>query len=290
MGPAIRREKLLLARALSATGVSAALLHAQTLLHPRGYVRVVNYHGTPPESADAFARQVAFYADHFSPVTPGDLERYFRDRRWVAPRPGLIISFDDGLRTNFDVAAPVLERFGFTGWFFVPVGFIDEPAEQQTLYARDHMIQAGASPSDGRVAMSWDELRALARRHVVGCHTRTHLRLAATVAPARLEDEIVTARRDLEARLEHPVDSFCWVGGEERSYSAEAARVVRRAGYRYAFMTNNAPLATRTDPLQIQRTNIEADWPVDVVRFQLSGVMDALYAPKRGRVNALTAR
>lgn len=290
MGPAIRREKLLLARALSATGVSAALLHAQSLMHRRGYVRVVNYHGTPPASADAFARQIAFYADHFSPVTPGDLERYVRDRRWVAPRPGLIISFDDGLRTNFDVAAPLLERFGFTGWFFVPVGFVDEPVERQAQYARDHMIQAGETPADGRVAMSWPELRTLARRHVVGCHTRTHLRLAATVSPARLEDEIVTSRRDLEARLEHPVDSFCWVGGEEHSYSAEAARVVRRAGYRYAFMTNNAPLAASTDPMQIQRTNIEADWPVDVVRFQLSGVMDALYAPKRSRVNKLTAR
>ncbi len=290
MGPAIRREKLLLARALSATGVSAALLHAQTLLHPRGFVRVVNYHGTPPVSADAFARQMAFYADHFSPVTPGDLERFVRDRRWVAPRPGLIISFDDGLRSNFDVATPLLERFGFTGWFFVPVGFVDEPAERQAQYARDHMIQAGAAPADGRLAMSWSELRTLARGHVVGCHTRTHLRLAATVPPARLEDEIVTARRDLEARIERPVDSFCWVGGEEESYSAEAARVVRRAGYRYAFMTNNAPLAARTDPMQIQRTNIEADWPVDVVRFQLSGVMDALYAPKRARVNKLTAR
>ncbi len=42
------------------------------------------------------------------------------------------------------------------------------------------------------------------------------------------------------------------------------------------------------EPLQIQRTNLEAAWPLDVVRFQLSGVMDALYAPKRRRVNRLT--
>ncbi len=287
---AIRREKLLLARALERTGLSRALLFAQAALRRRGYVRVVNYHGTPPEHAASFERQMAFYAEHFSPVTRGDLDRLFRDGRWVAPRPGLLISFDDGLRTNFDVAAPLLERYGFTGWFFVPVGFIDEPPATQVRYAHEHLIQVDHTPPDGRVAMSRDELRALSRRHVVGCHTRTHLRLEDGVPPARLEDEIVAARADLEAALGRAVDTFCWVGGEEHTYSAEAARVVRRAGYRYAFMTNNAPLTHRADPMQIQRTNIEAAWSLDVLRFQLSGVMDALFTPKRARVNRLTAR
>ncbi len=286
----IRREKKLLAKVLERSGVNAALLYAQSALLRRGYVRVVNYHGTPREHAATLERHMAFYAEHFSPVTPGDLERFFRDGEWIAPKPGLLISFDDGLRTNHDVAAPLLERYGFTGWFFVPVGFIDEPVETQTRFADEHLIQIDDTPPDGRVAMSWPELRALARRHVVGCHTRTHLRLEPRVAPSRLEDEIIAARADLEDRVAHPVDAFCWVGGEEHTYSAEAARVIRRGGYRYGFMTNNAPLVPGTDPFQIQRTNIEAAWSLDVLRFQLSGVMDALYAPKRSRVNRLTAR
>lgn len=286
----IRREKRLLAKALEATGLNTALLYAQSALQRRGYVRVVNYHGTPTEHAASFERQLAFYAEHFSPVTPGDLERFFQDRSWVAPKPGLVISFDDGLRTNHDVAAPLLERYGFTGWFFVPVAFIDEPVETQVRFAHEHLIQIDETPPDGRVAMSWPELRALAKHHTVGCHTRTHLRLEPRVAPNLLEDEIITARVDLEARIGRRVDAFCWVGGEEHTYSAEAARVVRRGGYRYGFMTNNAPLVPNTDPYQIQRTNIEAAWSLDVLRFQLSGVMDALYAPKRARVNRLTSR
>ena len=68
-----------------------------------------------------------------------------------------------------------------------------------------------------------------------------------------------------------------------------ARRVVRRAGYRYAFMTNKAPLTAGTDPFQVQRLNIEASWLLDVVRFQLSGVMDILSARERARVSRLTA-
>jgi len=64
--------------------------------------------------------------------------------------------------------------------------------------------------------------------------------------------------------------------------------VIRRAGYRFSFMTNNAPLRPGDDPLHIQRTNVEAGWSLDVLRFQLSGVMDLAYAPKRRRVDRLT--
>jgi peptidoglycan/xylan/chitin deacetylase (PgdA/CDA1 family) len=288
-GCGIRWEKLFLARALAATGLSSGLLRAQSLVYRRGYVRVVNYHGTLPEHAALFEDQVRFYAEHFCPVTIGDLDRFFENGGWNSPKPGLVISFDDGFRSNYDVAAPILDRYGFTGWFFVPVGFIDAPIGQQQDFARAHRIDFEQCPADGRLAMSWDELRTLATRHVVGCHTRTHRRMERAIPAADIEDEIVCARADLEERLGRPVETFCWVGGEERTYSAEAARVVRRAGYRYAFMTNKAPLTPGTDPFQVQRLNIEASWPLDVVRFQLSGVMDILSARERARVNRLTA-
>lgn len=288
MDDGVRWEKRLLARALAATGTSRALLAAQSLLRRGEYIRVVNYHGTPPADAASFERQIAFLAEHFAPVTAASLGRFFEEGGWRAPRPGIIVSFDDGLRSNADVAAPVLDRYGLVGWFFVPVGFIDAPPAAQRGFAEGHQIRVDHDYPDGRVAMSWDELRDLAARHVVGCHTRNHRRLSAQLAPAALEDEILAARGDLAARLGRPVESFCWVGGEEGSYSAEAARVIRRAGYRFSFMTNNAPLRPGDDPLHIQRTNVEAAWSIDVLRFQLSGVMDLAYAPKRRRVDRLT--
>jgi peptidoglycan/xylan/chitin deacetylase (PgdA/CDA1 family) len=287
----VRSEKRILARVLGATGLSRALLRAQSLLYRRGYLRVVNYHGTPPEDAASFEEHLRFYAGNFSSVTFEDFDRFLLDGVWRPSAPGLVLAFDDGLRANYDVAAPLLERYGFTGWFFVPVGFIDTPPERQTEFARAHKIfPFGAAPLDGRVAMSWEEIRRLAARHVVGCHTRTHRRLGSAVPPAVLDDEIAVARKDLEARLGRPVETFCWVGGEEAGYSATADRVVRAAGYRYAFMNDSAPIVTGTDPFRIQRTNIEASWSLDTLRFQLSGLMDVISGPKRKRVRRLIAQ
>src|SRR5207245_1138147 len=98
----IRREKALLARLASATGASLGLGTLQrVLLHGR-FVRAVNYHGTPSRNAANLDEQLAWYARAYSAVSHTDLDNFLATGEWVAPQPGLIISFDDGLRSNYE--------------------------------------------------------------------------------------------------------------------------------------------------------------------------------------------
>jgi peptidoglycan/xylan/chitin deacetylase (PgdA/CDA1 family) len=282
--------KTALALGVSLMLLDRVLLALQKTGRRRRSIRLVNSHDTPPSAVESYHRQLAFYARHFAGAGPADLAGLLAAGRWDKDRPGLILTFDDGLRTHYDVAAPLLEEHGFVGWFFVPLQFVDTPVEQQVAFARAHRIQASAPPPDGRIAMSWEELRDLVRRgHVVGCHTRTHLRLADGTPPELLEDEIVAAKTDLEARLGGSVEHFCWVGGEEGSYSRAAAERIRSAGYRYGWMTCSASCAAGTDPFHLHRTNVEPAWPLRLVRLQLCGLADLANAAKRRRVDALTA-
>ncbi|TWT44871.1 Polysaccharide deacetylase [Phycisphaerae bacterium RAS1] len=292
-----------LALGVSLTLTDRLMFAAQKSRLGKRFIRVINCHDTPHASIVNYRRQLAWYARHFVGASDADLRGLLEHGEWNKPKPGLIISFDDGLRTNFDVAAPLLEEYGFVGWHFVPLEFIDTPREQQRAYAAAHSIVpspsgdrppnrgvAADSADAGRVAMSWDELRDLVRRgHVVGCHTRTHHRLTASTPPAQLDDEIITCKRDLEQRLGSSVDHFCWVGGEEFAYSREAAQRIRDAGYRCAFMTCSNPCVHGTNPLQLHRTNVECTWPMHIVRLQLCGIADRANAAKRRRVEALTA-
>lgn len=75
------------------------------------------------------------------------------------------------------------------------------------------------------------------------------------------------------------------MGGEDWSDSTDAAKKIQEAGYDLAFMTNCQAVSSNTDPLWIQRTNIEADWPLAQVRFYLSGIMDVVYHSKRQRIS-----
>jgi len=103
-----------------------------------------------------------------------------------------------------------------------------------------------------------------------------------------MADEIEGSKSDLKKLVGKTVDTFAWVGGEEMSYTGEAAEVIRKT-YRFSFMTNSSVITAGNNPFQLQRTNIEANYPVWLVRFQLSGLMDMFYYFKRRRVNRLTA-
>lgn len=272
----VRPERRLAGAVLGRLVPHALARVAQRVAAGGPFIRGVNYHATPERDAANFRRQLAWYRRHYSNVTYEDLEAFLSRGIWTKPKPGLLLSFDDGYRDNATVAAPLLEEFGFTGWFFVPSRFALE----------GHDGAGGNQPPNP--CMTRDQLRSLATRHVVGCHTQSHFRLRASAGAERLRREVIDAKAELEGVLGRAVTTFCWVGGEEDTYSAEAARFVEEAGYRFGFMTNPVPMTTRTHPLELQRANVEADYPLALVNFQLMGLMDILYIPKRRRVNTLT--
>ena len=252
-------------------------LAAQRLAWGSRFLRVLNYHATPQRDAAGLERQLDLYLEHFDPADPAALDACLAGR-FDGSKPRLLITFDDGYRSNHDVAAPLLEKRGFRGCFFLP-----EAEIAGDRFTAD--IAFAKAKNEPEPRMTWSEAHALeARGHRIGCHTRTHVRLADDLPAERLVDEITAAGRDIAEKLGHPVEDFCWVGGEEWSYGAGAFDEIRRAGYRRVFMTNLYPVLPGSSPIWIQRTNVEASWPIEQVKFYLSGVMDLAYAPKRRRL------
>lgn len=279
--PCVHARKRQLARWLDRAGILRASLRAQMRWNGP-YLRCLNYHSVPAVWADGFERQLRWFSEHF--VSVGWKELWdLHEGHWPHARPGLLLSFDDGCRSHAEVVAPLLERCGFVGWFFVPAAFPDVEAEGQRYFAHEHSISA-CSDGDPRVGLTWSQVRYLDQHHVVGSHTLDHVRLAAELGEEELRRQIVAGKQRLEGQLGHAVEAFSWVGGEEWSYSAPAARYIAEAGFRAVFGTNNRVFRPGEDLLRIERTNVEADYEPALLRFQLSGLMDLAYARKRRRL------
>jgi peptidoglycan/xylan/chitin deacetylase (PgdA/CDA1 family) len=265
------------ARILDAVGINS-LGHVVQKRAFSPFIRVVNYHDIPEELSANFETHLRFYSTRFSNVEERELREFLKTGVWPHDKPGLIISLDDGMRSHFETAAPLLEKFGFTGWFFVPAGWVADRNGSNT--------ELPANVGDQKT-LTLQQLTYLDQNHVVGCHTETHCRLSFDLRPDVMEFETLGAKRSLEAMLGHPVNIFCWAGGEEFTYSRAAADLIKK-GFDLGFMTNTDVVTKSTDPMQLQRTNIEAENPLWLVRFQISGIMDLMYYPKRKRVNTLT--
>ena len=99
----------------------------------------------------------------------------------------------------------------------MPTDFISIDNPKAEDWASSHEIASHKHYDDGRIALSWDEVRELDRKgHIVGCHTKTHRRMTPDCPRETFDHEIFDSKRTLEAQLGHAVETFCWVGGETK--------------------------------------------------------------------------
>ncbi len=207
----------------------------EPLLAAQPLIRTVNFHNTPRARTAEYERQLGQYSRSFSAVSENDLDEYLKTGRWHKAKPGLIVAFYNGYRNNYDVGLPLLERYGFIGWFFVATGFVDTPPTEQLAFAAGHTLATVKDEyADGRYALSWNELRELDRKHVVASHTRNHAKLAEK-DPKALNSEIVGPQHDFETHLRHRVRSFASLSGAPYGEQKDADTLIEAARYQFVF-------------------------------------------------------
>jgi len=248
------------------------------------FIRVINYHDTFNAHASLLEEHMKFYQEHFTPVSFQDFDNFLRAKHWEKDRPGLIISFDDGTISNFEVAYPLLEKYGFIGWFFVPTNLIKKNNDSRLEWG-DVTIEASKKR---RPRMNWNQLRELDNMgHVIGSHTKNHCRMFLKTPPEKVYEEIFLSKVELEQQLKHEVSIFAWVGGEEGSYSTTAANMIRKSGYRYAFINCPGPIVVLSNPYSLKRLNIESCYSIKMVKFCFSGLIDLFWYRRTKQVERL---
>lgn len=209
--------------------------HRQAIASGR-FVRVVNYHNTPRSGADALRTELAGFVKRFEPITLADLDRFFETGSWRSDRPGFIPVFYEGYRNSAEVAAPICDELGISAWFPICTAFVDTPVAEQEVFARSHFI--GLVPEDlehpgERIAMTWDEIADLSKRHVVTPHTAAHLGINDVASDAALEREVFEPKRRMDAVTGQSAPAFAWLHGTRWGMSERHDRAVQAAGYRY---------------------------------------------------------
>jgi peptidoglycan/xylan/chitin deacetylase (PgdA/CDA1 family) len=137
----------------------------------------------------------------------------------------VVITFDDAYRSVFELAAPILRRFGFPGTLFVPTAF---PATCQPMRWPGVDRWLGTPHESELIPASWEEIGALADSGwEIGSHTRTHPRLT-QIDDEHLAEELEGSRSDCERALGRPCTSLAYPHGDE---DERVVRACARAGY-----------------------------------------------------------
>lgn len=258
--------KKIIANILDMAQINTMFLERLNKRYQNDYIRVLNYHEINEKDFDNFEQQLKWYLEHFEIVDEKKLRAYMCGKKKFVKKPGILLTFDDGYKGNYAATKEVMNKYGINGFFFVSSELIEKKGY-----------------------LSWEQLRLMiCDGNTVGCHTATHHRMDKMDTDEILTREIIYSKQKIEKQLGIKVLHFCWCGGEEEHYTKKAADMIRKAGYEYGFMTNSHPLTREDDKFQIERTNIEAEWKMPLVRFQISGIMDKRFEKKRKRVEQIT--
>lgn len=200
------------------------------------FLRVVNYHNTPRSDRDALREELATLIKRFDVITLADLDEFFATGRWSSERPGFVPVFYEGYRTSYDVAASVCDELGIAAWFPICTEFIDTVVAEQEAYARSHHIGLVAEDLERpgeRLALTWDEVAELSKRHTVTPHTASHAGIADVATEADFEREIFEPKRKMDAVTGQSAAAFAWLHGTQWGMSARHDAALQAAGYRY---------------------------------------------------------
>jgi peptidoglycan/xylan/chitin deacetylase (PgdA/CDA1 family) len=198
-----------------------------------------------PENFDAQMRWLA--ENNYHTITLTDLYTYLAVGAPLPENP-IILTFDDGYVDHYENAFPILQRYGFTGAFFVLAG----PADV-------------ASPR----YLTWEMIAEMsAAGQDVQVHGRAHIDLRRRSGEF-LFFQIVGARQAIEAHTGKPAPFFAYPAGQ---YDADVLRFLSERDFWMAVTTEYGRDHSLDSALELGRVRIRGG---DSLQKFISRVMSA---------------
>jgi peptidoglycan/xylan/chitin deacetylase (PgdA/CDA1 family) len=240
-------------------------------------VRVLFMHDSPQEHAERFRRHLSWLHERFNLIDFETFKRLFESSLVLEDqRPAALLTFDDGLASNYDIAAPILEDAGVRGVFFVVPRFSACTGDDARRFYRAHIRNRWPLLSP----MTPLQIRDLsARGHTIGNHTLSHARLS-DIPVSEYEQEIVKSADIIESWIGRSVEAFSW----PLTWNAitPAAYHVACRRHRYCFTPCSGRTDVQTDsPRLIWRTSVEPSYDSAEFGFKCSSFGDRVSARRR---------
>jgi peptidoglycan/xylan/chitin deacetylase (PgdA/CDA1 family) len=199
-------------------------------------------------TAQRFEEQIAILAHQgHQSIDPGEVFDFISKGKALPEKP-VMITVDDGWRSNIDIMLPILEKFRFKSTIFVTTG------SNAWIYRKFDGLDRGLTAV---------EVRDLHRCGVnIGSHTVTHPYLI-EMSDTEIRKEFLDSKQTLESWTGSPC-RFLSIPGN--FYNRRIASIARDCGYEAVFTANVGTVSAATDPFDINRLIIEGAF--DLREFQ----------------------
>ena len=205
-------------------------------------IPILTYHNFTTENSKSysvniveFKKQMDYLAtNNYSVISLSKLIEGLKNRL-IPPKP-VVITIDDGYKSIFTLAYPVLKKYNFSATLFLYTNFIEKNSH----------------------SLTWGEIREMTSNNIeIGSHTLSHCNLLNykknenyETYLARVRREIFLSKEILESKIQGKVKFFAYPYGV---YSPIIKNLVTQAGYEGIVNANSMNNTLNTDPLSLNR-------------------------------------
>lgn len=194
-----------------------------------------------------------------------EIEHAFHD---TSSNKYAVITFDDGFRTFYTSAFPILEKYRVSATVFLPTAFIGD----KRLSFK------------GKECMTWTEVHTLQQKGIhFGSHTHNHPQLTALSA-REIESEIEKSKDAIESRLGISVHAFAYpykFPEQNIAFISTLRDILTRHGFTCSVCTRIGTAAMDDGLHFLQRLPNNSGDDSQFFQAKLSGAYNWLYAIQR---------
>lgn len=182
-----------------------------------------------------FEKQMDYLATHnYAVISLSELLKGLRNGQ-LPPKP-VVITIDDGFKSNFTLAYPVLKKYNFPATLFIYTNFIEKNSN----------------------SLTWGEIKEMTENNLeIGSHTLSHCNLLQYKENenyenylARIKKEIFLSKEILESKIRGKVKFFAYPYGV---YSSTIKNLVIQADYEGILNANSMNNTLNTNSFSLNR-------------------------------------
>lgn len=205
-------------------------------------IPILDYHNFTREESSSykiniveFEKQMDYLAAHnYSVISLSELLEGLRAGQ-LPPKP-IVITIDDGFKSTYTLAYPVLKKYNFPATLFIYTNFIEKNS----------------------YSLAWEEIREMTRHNIeIGSHTLSHCNLLKHKKDenyetylARIRKEIFLSKEILEAKIGVKIKHFAYPYGV---YDPIIKNLAIQAGYEGILNANRMNNTLTADPFSLNR-------------------------------------
>ncbi|MDG2228498.1 MAG: polysaccharide deacetylase family protein [Gammaproteobacteria bacterium] len=261
---------------------SKFLGYFDSLIRKRTRVRVILMHDVPDEDLQKFEDIINFLQKSWNFISAEEFANHLNGIKELEG-DNILLTFDDGFRSNRKVAEIVLDPKGIKALFFVATGFIkaNGPKEYSefitnSLYPewRNHILPSNLDKMRGLTVADLKFL--IDEGHTIGCHTESHPDLSQVNNLSELKKEIIDSGDFLAKELNTEINHFSF-GFGNISFFSEAALKIALDRYPYIYTGMRGDNGYIKNQWAIRRDTIDLDDNLMMIGSFTEGIVDFRY-------------